>query len=84
MKMRRSRTARTLAAAFCLLLAGAGCVLPNKGTPIFVDSREGRFWDGKGMLLEVSPDEKRCRVRVRDRSFIVREMWVECLHIHPR
>src|SRR5262249_26622450 len=51
-----------LAAALLAVLALAGCLLPNGGTPVLVDSRAGSFWSGKGLLLEVSPDQKRCKV----------------------
>ncbi len=79
---RRARLA--LAAALLLLAGSSGCLIPAKGTPVFVDGREGDFWSGKGMLLEVSPDRERCRVKIRDRALIVRDRWVECRHIHPR
>ena len=72
--------------ATLLLLSGAssGCLIGNRGTPVFVDGRAGDFWSGKGMLLEVSEDQQRCRVRVRDRALFARERWVECRSIHPR
>ena len=58
--------------------------MPAQGTPVFVDMRAGRFWSGKGMLVEVSPDKQRCRVRVRDNALIVRNLWVDCTRVHPR
>lgn len=66
------------------LLLGLGCTLPTKGTHVFVDNRAGRFWSGVGVLTEVSDDQKRCKVYVRDRALRVREMWVDCRHVHPR
>ena len=67
-----------------LLLALGGCLMPGQGTPVFVDMRAGRFWSGKGMLLDVSPDKKRCRVAVRDRALIVHELDVDCRWVHER
>ena len=64
-----------------LLLA---CQMPNGGTPVFVDMRAGDFWSGQGKLLEVSDDEKLCRVAVRSRSLVVRKRWVECAHVHAK
>lgn len=61
-----------------------GCVMPAQGTPVFVDMRAGRFWSGEGMLHEVSGDEERCRVSVRDSSLVVRERWVLCRYVHAR
>ena len=65
------------------LLTG-GCLMPNGGTAVYVDGWAGDFWSGKGRLLEVSPDQRQCRVAVRDRALIVRKMWVDCASIHPR
>ena len=73
-----------LAAALLAALAGTGCLLPNGGTPVFVDSRSGRWWSGKGVLTEVSPDQKRCKVAIRDRALVVHRMWVDCITVHPR
>ncbi len=67
-----------------LLLCLAGCTLPARGTPVFVDMRAGSFWSGAGKLTEVSDDEKRCRVSVRDRALFVRDKWVDCRYVHPR
>lgn len=79
------RRAFGLCLAFCLLLVGpTGCLMPNRGTPVFVDSWAGDFWSGEGLLLEVSPDQKRCLVAVRDRALFVRERWVDCVSVHPR
>jgi hypothetical protein len=76
---------RGLRLVLCLLLlAAGGCLMPARGTPVFVDMRAGTFWSGKGMLLEVSPDETRCRVAVRDRALIVQERWVDCRWVHER
>ena len=76
---------RLAAGALALLsLLGAGCVLmPSRGTPVLVDHRAGSFWSPEGKLLEVSQDEKRCRVAVRDRSLVfVRTFWTECRFVH--
>ena len=62
----------------------AGCLLPQRGTPVYVDAWAGNFWSGKGMLLEVTADQERCRVAVRDRALIVQERWVACTSVHPR
>lgn len=58
--------------------------MPSQGTPVWVDSRSGRYWNGKGKLLEVSPDQKRCRIAARDVALIVRERWVDCTAVHNR
>ena len=79
--MRRPRAG--LATVLLALLAG-GCLMPNGGTPVFVDSRAGDFWSGKGLLIEVSPDRKQCRVAIRDRALFVHEMWIPCTSVHPR
>ena len=73
-----------LAAALLCAIAAAGCLMPNGGTPVFVDARAGDFWSGKGLLTEVSPDQKRCKVAIRDRALFVHELWVECTSVHPR
>ncbi len=73
---------RALVAAICLLTISS--CLPNRGTPVFVDYGAGNFWSGKGVLVEVSPDETQCRVVVRDSALITRNRWVHCNHIHPR
>jgi hypothetical protein len=78
--MRRS----LLAAALLAALASGGCLLPNGGTPVFVDSRSGSFWSGKAVLTEVSPDQKQCKVAIRDRALFVHRMWVACTTVHPR
>jgi len=77
---------RRIAALACLALATAlsGCLMPNRGTPVFVDGRAGEFWSGRGLLLEVSPDRLRCLVAVRDRALVVRERWVPCVTLHER
>ena len=74
--------ARRLLAALLLLVPAAGCVLPAQGTRVFVDRRAGRFWNGEGMLLEVSADQKRCLVAIRDMGLVVHERWVDCQHDH--
>lgn len=65
------------------MAALAGCTLPEKGTPVFVDANAGRFWTGEAVLLEVSPDRERCKIAARDRALIVRTLWVECKRVHP-
>ena len=65
------------------LLAG-GCLMPNKGTPVFVDMRAGNFWSGEGLLIETSADGQRCRVAVRDRALWVHKRWVDCVAVHAR
>jgi hypothetical protein len=67
-----------------LLLGFTGCLLPARGTPVFVDGRAGRFWSGKGVLTEVSDDGTRCHVAVRDRALIVQKRWLDCRSVHPR
>ena len=78
----RAHAALALAAALLGLLAG--CLMPGRGTPVFVDARAGRFWSGEGLLLEVSEDQQRCRVAVRDRALVVKDLWVDCARVHPR
>lgn len=58
--------------------------LPNKGTPVFVDYSAAEVWSGKGVLTEVSPDERMCRVVFRDSNLITRNRWIECIRVHPR
>ncbi len=70
-----------LLSLFALLLL-AGCQMPAKGTPVFVDMRAGRFWSGEGLLLEVNEGETRCRVAVRDRALVVHKMWTDCTYVH--
>ena len=70
--------------ALAVLLLLAGCVVPARGTPVHVDMRAGNFWSGKGQLLEVSDDERRCLVAVRGTSLVVSERWVACDYVHPR
>jgi len=81
--MTACRPGRLLLLALALL-GFAGCTMPTKGTPIFVDLRAGAFWAGRGKLLEVSDDQSRCRIAVRDRALLVQELWVDCAWIHPR
>jgi hypothetical protein len=76
--MRAPRIAAVSIASFSML----ACQLPTGGTPVFVDMRAGEFWNGKAKLLEVSDDERRCYVAVRDRSLVVRKRWVDCAHVH--
>lgn len=72
------------AVSFAIALLLVGCLMPNRGTPVFVDVRAGDFWSGNGLLTEVSDDQKRCRVSVRDRALIVRDLWVDCQRVHSR
>jgi len=44
----------------------------------------GGFWSGKGLLTEVNPDQKRCKVAIRDRALFVHHLWVDCTTVHPR
>lgn len=60
------------------------CTMPNKGTPVFVDVRAGDFWSGNALLTEVSEDKRMCRVSVRDRALIVKDLWVDCQRVHRR
>jgi hypothetical protein len=71
-------------AAFAFALGLGGCLMPTRGTLVFVDTWAGDFWSGKGLLVEVSEDRRRCRVAVRDRALIVRDLWVDCERVHPR
>jgi len=75
------RLRRGLLAVSLLGLLG-GCLLPTRGTPVYVDMRAGSFWSGEGRLLEVSADQERCRVAVRNRTLVVRKLWVDCAHVH--
>ena len=77
------RRIRVLAALASCLLA-SGCLLPKQGTPVYVDLWAGDFWSGKAMLLEVSADQQRCKVAVRDGAMLVQERWVACSSVHPR
>ncbi len=80
--MQRRTLQRAIATLACLI-GGAGCI-SNDGTPVFVDYAALEVWSGKGMLVEVSPDQTQCRVVVRDEYLIVRNRWVPCIHVHPR
>ncbi len=80
MKVRSLR--RAIATGACLLCA-SGCISKD-GTPVFVDYGALEVWSGKGRLIEVSPDQTRCRVIVRDDDLIKRDRWVPCIHVHPR
>jgi hypothetical protein len=81
----RPRSLCRAALAALLALPLAGCLLmPKHGTPVYVDAFAGDFWSGEGLLLEVTPDQTRCRVAVRDRALIVRTLWVACRSVHPR
>jgi hypothetical protein len=58
--------------------------LPNRGTPVFVDYAAAEVWSGKGVLTEVSSDERLCRVVFRDSTLITRDKWLDCTSVHPR
>ena len=73
---------RALVLAICSLTVSS--CLPNRGTPVGVDTGAGNFGSGKGVLVEVSPDETQCLVVVRDGTLIKRDRWVHCNHVHPR
>jgi hypothetical protein len=53
-----------------------------RGTPVIVEARTGRYWSGNGVLLEVSEDQRRCRVAVRNAGLIVEKKWVACRWVH--
>jgi hypothetical protein len=78
-----TRRISAIALALCCAGAALGC-LPNRGTPVFVDYAAAEVWSGKGVLTEVSPDERLCRVVFRDSLLITRNQWLECIHVHPR
>jgi hypothetical protein len=78
-----TRSLRCAIAALAGLLCGSGCI-SNDGTPVLVDYGALEVWSGKGMLVEVSPDQIQCRVIVRDSYLIKRDRWVPCIHVHPR
>lgn len=82
--MTRDVSARALSALLLAATLLAGCQMPSGGTPVFVDMRAGNFWSGDGKLLEVSEDQRRCRVAVRDRALYVRHMWVDCHFVHAK
>jgi hypothetical protein len=76
------RRAPLLAAlGVCAVLSG--CLLP-RGTPVIVEARTGRYWSGNGVLLEVSEDQRDCRVAVRNAGLIVEKKWVACAWVHLR
>ena len=78
-----SRLRTCLLTALCAV-CGTGCLMPNAGTPVWVDARAGEFWSGKGRLLEVSENRLDCRVNVRDRALFVHDRWVACESVHVR
>jgi hypothetical protein len=78
-----ARLRRLCIAALCGV-GWLGCLMPNAGTPVWVDSQAGAFWSGRGLLLEVSEDRLECRVAVRDRALLVHDRWVACASVHPR
>ena len=78
-----ARSLRCAIATLACLLSASGCI-SNDGTPVFVDFAALEVWSGKGMLIDVSPDQTQCRVVVRDDNLIKRDRWVPCIHVHPR
>jgi hypothetical protein len=80
----RARRLHACAAALLLGALCSGCLMPSRGKPVWVDARAGKFWSGKGRLLEVSPDRLQCRVAVRDRALFVHDRWVPCASVHER
>ncbi len=81
--MRSMRSTLAVAGLMSLTLL-SGCLMPTRGTPVYVDTRSGDYWSGKGLLLEVSEDRSECLIAVRDRALIVRERWVDCIGVHSR
>jgi hypothetical protein len=70
-------------AVILVSLAMGGCLLPE-GTPVYIDGRHGKLWSGNGVLLEVSEDQRYCRVAARNRALAVEKRWVDCKAVHPR
>lgn len=68
---------------FAAALPLAGCLMPE-GRPVYVSQGAGDWWSGKGVLLEVSEDRRRCLVAARDRALVVDRKWVDCRDVHPR
>ena len=77
------RPLRSKIALLACLVGASGCI-SNDGTPVYVDYGALEVWSGDGMLIEVSPDQVQCRVIVRDNHLIRRDLWVPCIHLHPR
>jgi hypothetical protein len=77
------RSLRSKVALLACLVGASGCI-SNDGTPVYVDRGAFDVWTGKGMLVDVSPDQTQCRVVVRDNNLIKRDRWVSCIHVHPR
>lgn len=73
-----------LVPVLALALGALGCVMPNRGTPVYVDQWAGSWWSGKGVLLEVSDDRERCLIAARNRALVVEKKWVDCRRVHPR
>ena len=78
-----ARSLRCAIAILAALFSASGCI-SNDGTPVFVDYGALEVWSGKGMLIEVSPDQTQCRVVVRDNYLIKRDRWLPCIYLHPR
>jgi hypothetical protein len=62
-------------------LPTAGCLIPN-GPKVIVDSRVENTWSGDGVLIERSPDGRKCKVAVRSDALIVERRWVPCKYVH--
>jgi hypothetical protein len=77
---------RRILLASCILAVAplVSCLMP-RGTPVLVEARTGQYWNGEGVLLEVSDDRQRCRVAVRSNAYIwVEKKWVPCQFVHTR
>jgi hypothetical protein len=58
--------------------------LPTEGTLVYLEHRSGDWWDGEGVLTEVSPDQTQCQVAARNRILFVETKWVPCKYVHER
>ena len=77
---------RRILLAACLLgiVPLVACLMPT-GTPVLVEARTGRYWNGEGVLLEVSDDRQSCHVAARSNAWIwVEKHWVPCQFVHTR
>jgi hypothetical protein len=83
----RVRLRNQLLAMLLLPLCGAplGCLfMPRDGTDVYVERRTGKYWSGEGKLVEVSPDERSCKVYVRTNALFVEGKWIDCRYVHAR
>ncbi len=71
--MAAARKFYRIVAGICVLAVTFGAVacLPRKGTPVFVEKAAVDSWSGKGVLTEVSPDQRWCRVIYRDATLMI-------------